>query len=94
MSKRLEYYVKNRSDYDIYADYVAQCASCGSFDNTQSAEAREYVGEDGMVGFWVCDAIYALANAHPGVELHWIKAHDGSRWNEYADALATAYMRD
>ena len=36
--------------------------------------------------------LYALANAHPGVELRWIKAHDGSRWNEYADALASAYM--
>jgi ribonuclease HI len=36
--------------------------------------------------------LYALANAHPGVDLRWIKAHDGSRWNEYADALASAYM--
>jgi len=32
--------------------------------------------------------LYALAQAHPGVELTWIRAHDGSRWNEYADALA------
>jgi len=37
--------------------------------------------------------LYALARRHPGVELCWIKAHDGSRWNEYADALANAYMR-
>ena len=37
---------------------------------------------------------YALALRHPNVELHWIKAHDGSRWNEYADALATAYLRN
>jgi len=36
----------------------------------------------------------ALANAHTGVTLEWIKAHDGSRWNEYADALASAYMLD
>ena len=35
--------------------------------------------------------LYALAGTHPGVELRWIKAHDGSRWNEYADALASAY---
>jgi len=27
------------------------------------------------------------------VTLAWIKAHDGSRWNEYADALATSYLR-
>jgi ribonuclease HI len=37
--------------------------------------------------------LYALANAHPRVTLQWIRAHDGSRWNEYADALASAYMR-
>lgn len=36
--------------------------------------------------------LYFLAGDHPGVELTWIKAHDGSRWNEYADALASAYM--
>ena len=35
-----------------------------------------------------------LAQSHPDVTISWIKAHDGSRWNEYADALATGYMRD
>ena len=38
--------------------------------------------------------LYALSKSHPGVQLSWIKAHDGSRWNEYADALASAYQRD
>jgi ribonuclease HI len=38
--------------------------------------------------------LYALAKRHPNVTLAWIKAHDGSRWNEYADALASTYMRD
>lgn len=37
--------------------------------------------------------LYSLALERPGVELRWIKAHDGSRWNEYADALATAQAR-
>ena len=37
--------------------------------------------------------LYALALAHPKVTLRWIRAHDGSRWNEYADALATNYLR-
>jgi len=32
--------------------------------------------------------LYDLATAHPRVTLRWIKAHDGSRWNEYVDALA------
>ncbi len=37
--------------------------------------------------------LYALAGRHPRVRLEWIRAHDGSRWNEYADALATTYLR-
>jgi ribonuclease HI len=37
--------------------------------------------------------VYALALAHPKVTLRWIRAHDGSRWNEYADALSTGYLR-
>jgi len=37
--------------------------------------------------------LYALAGEHPKVKLVWIRAHDGSRWNEYADALANAHMR-
>jgi ribonuclease HI len=37
--------------------------------------------------------LYALAKAHPKTELKWIRAHDGSRWNEYVDALASAYQR-
>ena len=37
---------------------------------------------------------YALARARPRARIRWIRAHDGARWNEYADALATAYLRD
>ncbi len=36
--------------------------------------------------------LWDLSNTHPGITLQWIRAHDGSRWNEYADALASAYM--
>jgi ribonuclease HI len=32
--------------------------------------------------------LYALALAKPRIDLRWIRAHEGSRWNEYADALA------
>lgn len=37
---------------------------------------------------------YALVGARPEVELRWVKAHAGNRWNEYADALASAWARD
>ena len=36
---------------------------------------------------------YELKQRHPKVKVQWIKAHNGSRWNEYADALATKFMR-
>ena len=37
---------------------------------------------------------FALAQARPDVDIRWIKAHSGFRWNEYADSLATAYRRN
>lgn len=37
---------------------------------------------------------YALAKQRPQAAIHWIRAHSGYRWNEYADALATAYRRE
>lgn len=36
---------------------------------------------------------YELAASHPEAEVRWMKGHDGARWNEYADSLATAYTR-
>jgi ribonuclease HI len=38
--------------------------------------------------------LYALAGDHPKVTLRWIRAHDGSRWNEYVDALASSYLME
>lgn len=37
--------------------------------------------------------LLALYRAHPDCALEWIAAHSGNRWNEYADSLATAWMR-
>ena len=38
--------------------------------------------------------LLALRRARPGCDLEWIASHSGSRWNEYADSLATAWMRE
>jgi len=37
--------------------------------------------------------LFALANSRPELTFTWIRAHDGSLWNEYADALSTAWNR-
>ena len=37
--------------------------------------------------------LLSLYRAHPGCRLQWTAAHAGNRWNEYADSLATAWMR-
>lgn len=37
--------------------------------------------------------LLVLYRSHPKCKLVWIAAHAGNRWNEYADSLATAWMR-
>jgi ribonuclease HI len=37
--------------------------------------------------------LYYLLGGRPELDLEWIKAHDGSVWNEYADSLANAWRR-
>jgi ribonuclease HI len=37
--------------------------------------------------------LYRVARSRRDIELRWIKSHNGYRWNEYADALASAYRR-
>jgi ribonuclease HI len=57
-------------------------------------EARGWKRKGGPIkNLELVQELYALAKEHPKAKLKWIKAHDGSRWNEYADSLATAWMR-
>ncbi len=58
-------------------------------------EARGWKRKEGEVkNLDLVKEAFALAKARPRVRIEWIRAHDGSRWNEYADALSTAYLRD
>lgn len=38
--------------------------------------------------------LFELAQSRPKAQLSWIKAHNGWLWNEYADSLSTAWLRD
>lgn len=58
-------------------------------------EARGWTKKGGPIAnLELIQELYAALGARPELRLQWIKAHDGSRWNEYADALATAYRRE
>lgn len=59
-----------------------------------SWEARGWKRREGEVkNLELVQEAYRLAKERPDVSIRWIRAHDGSRWNEYADALSTAHLR-
>ena len=65
LGKRVEYFVKTHSDYEVLADFVQEGVRTASLDNSASLEARQYVGDDGLAGFWMSDSLYQLANSRP-----------------------------
>jgi len=60
----------------------------------KSWEARGWRRKDGEIkNLELVQELYGIMRRRPELELRWIAAHSGNRWNEYADALATAYRR-
>ena len=58
-------------------------------------EAKGWTKKGGPIkNLELVQELLALARKHPDTKLEWIAAHEGARWNEYADSLATAWMRD
>ena len=58
-------------------------------------EARGWRRKGGPIkNLELVQELLALARAHPRARLRWIRAHDGSRWNEYVDALANSFLRE
>jgi len=60
---RYEYFVKKPEDYEILADFMTERARTARPDTSTSGEAREHVGEDGLVGYWMPEANYYLGDA-------------------------------
>jgi ribonuclease HI len=57
-------------------------------------EARGWKRKEGEVkNLDLVQQAWTLVKERPRVRLQWIRAHDGSRWNEYADALSTSHLR-
>ena len=58
-------------------------------------EKRGWRKKDGEIAnLDLVQTLYGLAQEHPEAEVQWIRAHVGSRWNEYADALARRHGVD
>jgi ribonuclease HI len=58
-------------------------------------EARGWKRKTGAVeNLDLVRPLYERLRQRPELDVRWIKAHAGNRWNEYADSLATAYARD
>jgi ribonuclease HI len=63
-------------------------------DWAHSWEARGWRRKGGEIkNLDLVQELHAILKKRPELELQWIKAHAGNRWNEYADSLATAYRR-
>jgi ribonuclease HI len=57
-------------------------------------EARGWKRKEGEIAnLDLVRKAWELVQERPLARLEWIRAHDGSRWNEYADALSTAHLR-
>ncbi|MGE0600384.1 MAG: ribonuclease H [Dehalococcoidia bacterium] len=57
-------------------------------------EARGWKRKEGdIANLDLVRRAWELVQQRPKARIEWIRAHDGSRWNEYADALSTAHLR-
>jgi ribonuclease HI len=78
---------------DIYSDSQLVVNTLTAW--AKGWEARGWKRKEGEVmNLDLVQRAYALALERPNARIQWIRAHDGSRWNEYADALASAYQRE
>jgi ribonuclease HI len=58
-------------------------------------EARGWTRKTGAVeNLDLVRPLFELLRTRPEIQVRWIKAHTGNRWNEYADSLASAYARE
>lgn len=57
-------------------------------------ERRGWKKKDGEIAnLELVKCLFELFRTHKNIELKWVRGHNGWRWNEYADALATQWMR-
>lgn len=68
VGKHVEYPIKQRSDWEIYADYISEMARTAEPSISESLAAYDYIGDDGLVGGWMADSIYHIAHLRRDTE--------------------------
>lgn len=77
----------------IYSDSQLCVNTINIWAKTWEAKGWKRKGE-ALKNLDLVQEIYAIFKMRPELRLEWIKAHNGFRWNEYADSLATAWTRE
>jgi len=63
LAVNVEHLVKDPEDYGLLTDFFEAEANGAVPDLGTCKEAHEYIGEDGLVGFWMADPVYLAAEA-------------------------------
>jgi ribonuclease HI len=86
-------YLPNSASITIYSDSNLCVQTVNVW--AHNWKARGWTKKGGEIkNLELVQELFELSLEHKGVRLEWIKAHNGWRWNEYADALATMWMRE
>jgi ribonuclease HI len=85
--------VPNGTSATIYSDSEICVKTMNEWAAKWEAKGWKRKG-DPIKNLELVQEVYAALRARPELTLQWIKAHNGTRWNEYADSLATAWTRE
>jgi ribonuclease HI len=86
--------IPNRTPADIYTDSQLVVNILTQWAKGWEEKGWKKTSPGPIANLELVKEAYSLVKQKPEVNIHWIRAHSGSRWNEYADALATAYRRE
>ena len=60
--KIVEYLIKQRQDYETYLEYLEEWGRRAESDLSESIEAAETIGDQGVLNFWITDEFYTVGN--------------------------------
>ncbi|MSQ81734.1 MAG: ribonuclease HI [Myxococcales bacterium] len=86
-------YLPADSEAVIYSDSDLCVKTLNEWSKTWKAKGWQRKGGAPIANLDLVIGGYEAFKDRPKVRIEWIRAHDGSRWNEYADALATVGLR-